>query len=302
MTGARKDEDSLMYSPQPWRREHALKVVMSFGISLLMALATIAHAASAPANAPVKLWRLDCGEIQVDDLNEYSDTFAYPGQSKRFTVSCYLIQHGTSYMLWDTGLSQEDLGRPLQGANATGETLAKLLPDQLKQIGVDPKQIEVVGISHYHYDHMGQAQLFPQAKLLLGKGDAQVLRTPNNPRAKPLAHWINGDGKIEEIGGDQDVFGDRSVVMLDLPGHTPGHHGLLVKLARTGYVMLSGDAAHFRENYVNDGVPTFNFDRAQTLASLERFKAIEKNLRATVVIQHEQSDLKKLPMFPAFAE
>jgi glyoxylase-like metal-dependent hydrolase (beta-lactamase superfamily II) len=90
--------------------------------------------------------------------------------------------------------------------------------------------------------------------------------------------------------------------MLDLPGHTPGHHGLLVKLARTGYVLLSGDAAHFRENYVDSGVPTFNHDRAQTLASLDRFKSMEKNLRATVIIQHEQADLKKLPTFPAFAD
>jgi N-acyl homoserine lactone hydrolase len=275
---------------------------MKFVISFVAALFTFISMAEANTPAPLKLWRLDCGEIQVDDLNEYSDTFAYPGQSKRFTVSCYLIQHGSSYMLWDTGLSQDDLNRPLQGPNATGETLAKLLPEQLARIEVDPKQIEVIGISHYHYDHMGQAKLFPQARLLLGKGDAQVLRTPANPRAKPLAHWIEGDGKIEEIGGDKDVFGDGSVIMLDLPGHTPGHHGLLVKLARTGYVLLSGDAAHFRENYVNNGVPTFNFDRAQTLASLDRFKSIEKNLRATVIIQHDQRDLKKLPAFPAFAE
>jgi N-acyl homoserine lactone hydrolase len=282
--------------------EHSLKAISSLGGLLLFALASVAQAASAPANAPVKLWRLDCGEIQVDDLNEYSDTFAYPGQSKRFTVSCYLIQHGSTYMLWDTGLSQDDLGRPLQGPNATGETLAKLLPDQLAQLRVDPKQIEAIGISHYHYDHVGQAKLFPQARLLLGKGDARVLRTPGNPDTKPLAHWINGDGRIEEIDGDKDIFGDGSVVMLDMPGHTPGHHGLLVKLARTGYVLLSGDAAHFRENYVNNGVPSFNFDRAQTLASLDRFKSIEKNLRATVIVQHEQGDLKKLPAFPAFAE
>lgn len=279
-----------------------MKDIVSFGILLSLAFATLAQAASDSPSAAVKLWRLDCGEIQVDDLNEYSDVFAYPGKSKRFTVSCYLIQHGSSYMLWDTGLSEEDLGRPLQGPKATGETLAKLLPEQLAQLHVDPKQIETIGISHYHYDHMGQAKLFPQARLLLGKGDVQVLRTPDNPRAKPLAHWIGGDGKIEEINGDKDVFGDGSVIMLDLPGHTPGHHGLLVKLARTGYVLLSGDLAHFRENYFNNGVPPFNFDRAQSLASLERFKSIEKNLRAIVVIQHEQADLNKLPAFPASAE
>lgn len=275
---------------------------MKAAILIAALLATFTSTARSAAAAPVKLWRLDCGEIQVNDLNEYSDTFAYPGQSKRFIVSCYLIQHGTSYMLWDTGLSQDNLGRPLQGPKATGDTLAKLLPEQLAQLRVDPKQIELIGISHYHYDHVGQAKLFPQARLLLGKGDVQVLRTRDNPDAEPLAHWINGGGKLDQINGDKDVFGDGSVIMLDMPGHTPGHHGLLVKLARNGYVLLSGDAAHFRENYVNNGVPPFNFDRAQTLASLERFKSIEKNLRATVIIQHEQGDLKKLPAFPAFAE
>jgi N-acyl homoserine lactone hydrolase len=279
-----------------------MKGIVSLGSSLLFAFAAFAQAASTPAPPPVKLWRLDCGEIQVDDLNEYSDVFAYPGQSKRFTVSCYLIQHGTRYMLWDTGLSEDVLGRPLKGPNATGETLAKSLPQQLAQLRVDPKQIEVIGISHYHYDHTGQAKLFPQARLLLGKGDVQVLRTPDSPRAKPLAHWINGDGKVEEINGDKDVFGDGSVLMLDLPGHTPGHHGLLVKLARTGYVLLSGDLAHFRENYVSNGVPSFNFNRADSLSSLDRFKSIETNLRATVIIQHEPGDLNKLPAFPAFAE
>lgn len=274
-----------------------LSTVLSAGMLLVLS-------ALAPAAAPalVKLWRLDCGVIQVDDLNEYSDTYAYAGKSKRFTVSCYLIKHGDTYMLWETGLSDESLGLPLQGAGATGESLKRSLPEQLAAIGVAARQIEFIGISHYHYDHTGQAKHFPQARLLLGKGDVTVLRTPGSTRAKPVAHWIDGAGKIEEVAGDKDIFGDQTVVMLDLPGHTPGHHGLLVNLPKTGPVLLSGDVAHFRENYVSGGVPSFNTDRAQSLASLDRFKGIEKNLRATVVIQHEEADIAKLPPFPAFAE
>ena len=90
--------------------------------------------------------------------------------------------------------------------------------------------------------------------------------------------------------------------MLDLPGHTPGHHGLLVKLVKTGYVLLSGDVAHFRENLENDGVPVFNDDRAKSLASLARFKQISKNLHAIMIIQHEPEDIGKLPQFPKFAD
>jgi glyoxylase-like metal-dependent hydrolase (beta-lactamase superfamily II) len=58
---------------------------------------------------------------------------------------------------------------------------------------------------------------------------------------KPLAHWLGGGGKLEEVDADRDVFRDNSVMMLNLRGHTPGHHGLLVKLAGKGYVLLSGD-------------------------------------------------------------
>lgn len=265
-------------------------------------LCLLATAAPAAAPAAMQLRRLDCGVIQEDDLNLYSDTYAYVGKSKLLTASCYLIKHGDTYMLWDTGLSTEALGKPLRGPGATGESLSKSLPDQLQRLGIDPKQIEIIGISHYHYDHTGQAALFPQARLLMGKGDVDALRTPGSTRAKPLAHWLNGGGKLEEVTGDKDVFGDQSVVMLDLPGHTPGHHGLLVKLPQQGYVLLSGDVAHFAENYATNGVPIFNTERAQSLASLDRFKGIAKNLRATVVIQHEQADISKLPAFPDYAE
>ncbi len=102
--------------------------------------------------------------------------------------------------------------------------------------------------------------------------------------------------------GDKDVFGDGSVVMLYMPGHTPGHHSLLVKLKEMGNVLITGDLAHFRENYEGDGVPTFNFDRAQSLASLDRFKKLATNLKATVIIQHDQRDVDKLPAFPASAK
>jgi glyoxylase-like metal-dependent hydrolase (beta-lactamase superfamily II) len=266
----------------------------------LFLLSTTTWAATAPA--AIKLWRLDCGVIQENDLNLYSDTYAYVGKSKQLTAGCYLIKHGDTYMLWDTGLSTDAIGKPLQGPGATGESLTKSLRDQLVTLGVDPKQIEIVGISHYHFDHIGQAASFPQARLLMGKADIAALRAPGSERAKPLAHWLNGKGKLEEVVGDKDVFGDQTVTMLDLPGHTPGHHGLLVKLAKQGYVLLSGDVAHFEENYATDGVPIFNTDRAQSLASLDRFKAIAKNLKATTVIQHERADIAKLPTFPAYAE
>ena len=87
-----------------------------------------------------------------------------------------------------------------------------------------------------------------------------------------------------------------------MPGHTPGHHSLLVRLKEMGNVLITGDLAHFHENYEANGVPTFNTDRAASLASIDRFKKIATNLKATVIIQHDARDIGKLPAFPAAAK
>jgi glyoxylase-like metal-dependent hydrolase (beta-lactamase superfamily II) len=177
--------------------------------------------------------------------------------------------------------------------------------EQLAQLHLTPEQITFVGVSHYHGDHVGQVASFPQATLLIGKGDWEVLNDPKpNPgvNAANFAHWISGGGKVEPLPGDKDVFGDGSVIMLNTPGHTPGHHSLLVKLKEKGNVLITGDLAHFRENYDSNGVPTFNTSRAETLASLDRFKQLAKNLNATVIIQHDERDISKLPVFPASAK
>jgi glyoxylase-like metal-dependent hydrolase (beta-lactamase superfamily II) len=114
--------------------------------------------------------------------------------------------------------------------------------------------------------------------------------------------WLSEKRKVEPQSSDKDVFGDGSVVMFRTPGHTPGHSSLLVRLKDKGPVILVGDAVHMHENYDHDGVPGFNYDRAQTIASIQRIKQIEKNLKATVIIQHDPRDIGKLPAFPAAAK
>ena len=261
--------------------------------------------ASAQEAAKVSLTRLDCGTIEVNDLNAFSDTRAYTGRKMQLTDSCYLIHHGDDYMLWDTGLPAALKGKALDPKPTMSPTITKTLAEQFEQLGIRPDQVGRVGISHYHYDHTGQAELFPNATLMIGAADWAVLNAhPPVARAnpKPLEHWISGGGKVDPVDGDKDVFGDGSVVMLDLPGHTPGSHGLLVKLATLGNVLLSGDVAHFRENLVDDGVPGFNTSRAQSLASMDRFKRLAINLNATMIIQHDPRDIAKLPAFPKAAE
>ena len=67
-------------------------------------------------------------------------------------------------------------------------------------------------------------------------------------------------------------------------------------------MLITGDLVHFHENWETNGVPWFNFDRAQTVASIERIKQIAANLKGTVIIQHDARDVEKLPAFPAAAK
>jgi glyoxylase-like metal-dependent hydrolase (beta-lactamase superfamily II) len=86
-------------------------------------------------------------------------------------------------MLWDTGLPEADLGLPLDGAGSTGDSLSRTIRDQLAEINVSPESVSILGISHYDYDHTGQAASFPSARLYMGHGDIEALRTPGNDDA-----------------------------------------------------------------------------------------------------------------------
>ena len=279
------------------------KAIASIAAALVLAAPALAQ--DKPADAKLSLTRLDCGSVRVTRLNAFSDTQAYPGQSRDLTVGCYLIRHGDQLMLWDVGLPGALKGAAFKADGDMSATVRKSVVEQLAELGIKPEDIDVVGISHLHFDHIGQLADFPAAKLHIGKGDWDLVSQSEPPsyiNPKPFARWISGGGAVEPVSGDKDVFGDGRVVMLDMPGHTPGHHALLLRLASVGPVLLSGDQAHFQENYDSNGVPEFNTDRAQTLASFDRFKALAKNLGATVIIQHESRDVAKLPPFPKAAE
>jgi len=245
----------------------------------------------------MSLTRFECGTPQAPTAvnQRFSDTYSYGDLKVQFVFSCYLVKHGDDYLLWDTG-----------HAMTTPNVAPKVsLVDLLVKIDLKPEQIKYVGISHYHADHTGQVASFPKATLLIGAREWDAITAPKPAEGvnyKPFEGWIKGENKVEPLTLDKDVFGDGSVMVLRTPGHTPGHQSLLVKLPQTGNIILSGDAVHFRENYESVGVPAFNYDRAQTIASIERIKKLVATFKANLIIQHDARDVDKLPAFPAAAK
>ncbi len=91
------------------------------------------------------------------------------------------------------------------------------------------------------------------------------------------------------------MFGDGGAVILSTPGHTPGHESLLLHLAQTGWIVLSGDLAHFRDNWDNRRVPGFNADKEKSLSSMQRVADILAERHAQLWINHDkpQSDQQR---------
>lgn len=257
-----------------------------------------AERAAGAGPAKLSLTRLDCGHAEFKDMNAFfSDRpGVYPPGPGKVTDSCYLIRHGSDLMIWDTGFPASARGKPVERGPMTA-SIDRTLAEQLAELGIRPEQVDLVGISHLHGDHIGQAAQFAGARLVIGKGDfEQLAGKPDDS----FQGWRGTGRPLTLASGDIDVFGDGSIIVLHLPGHTPDHLGLLVKL-KSGPVLLTGDLYHSAIARQKRAMPGFNTSREQTLQSMDRFEELARRLDAKVVIQHEPADIALLPAFPEAA-
>jgi glyoxylase-like metal-dependent hydrolase (beta-lactamase superfamily II) len=92
------------------------------------------------------------------------------------------------------------------------------------------------------------------------------------------------------------------VVIVSTPGHTPGHQSLLIRLPKTGAVVLSGDAVHFKDNWDNRRVPALNFNKDQTVASMQRIADILAKEHGQLWINHDKPQTDAQKKSPEFYE
>jgi len=268
-------------------------------LAFLTAAAFAATLGSLPASAAGvdKLYILDCGGLSAPDQSRWSPGVNV-GVPIELSDNCYLIHHAQGWFLWDTGLADAIAANPdgVKVTNPNGSFVlkrSKTLASELAELGVKPSDIKAMAVSHTHPDHIGNVEEFPQVMLYVQKAEYEWPGEGGAPRFNP-------NHPVTKLEGDHDVFGDGSVVIIATPGHTPGHQSLLVRLPKTGAVVLSGDAVHFKDNWDNRRVPAFNFSKDQTLASMQRIADILVKEHAQLWINHDkpQSDgQKKSPQF-----
>ena len=244
-----------------------------------------------------RLYILNCGEGVAGDISRWSPGVNV-GKSMDFVDSCYLIKHSQGWLLWDTGLADAIAAMP-EGQRpadprATHWRRPKTLASQLEQLGVKPSEIKYVALSHSHPDHSGNIAMFPQSMVLVQKAEYEW-PSPAGPRFRP-------ELSVTKLEGDHDVFGDGSVTIIRTPGHTPGHQSLLVKLRKTGAVLLSGDAVHFKDNWDNRRVPDINDNKEQSSASMQRLADTIAKETAQLWINHDKAQRDGQKLSPDFYE
>ena len=262
----------------------------------------VGAAPSEATSASLRLYIFDCGHLRIADPGRFSLTMDEVS-TLELSVPCYLIEHPDGTLLWDAGLSDSLAeGSPHTQANGTVTTVTATLRAQLEELGYQPADITYLALSHLHYDHAGNANDFVASTWLVQRpeheaafGDAQGFFD----RAL-YAELENSETML--LDGDHDVFGDGTVVIKSAPGHTPGHQVLFVDLAETGGVVLSGDLYHFPENRTLKRVPTFNFDEAQTLASMDAVEDFLMESGARLWIEHDFAANALLDKSPAYYE
>jgi N-acyl homoserine lactone hydrolase len=274
-------------------------------LSLLL-LASAARAEGGPTATADRMYVLECGQSKTNDVSNWSPGVNV-GVAWEFSDNCYLIKHGDSFFLWDSGMSDSIVAKP-EGVSAGGGILTlwvrKTLGSQLAELGIAPAEISHVAFSHFHGDHVGNANLFTAATLYIQEAeyDAAFGSNPGEFGFAPALYEKLKLNRTVKLNGDQDVFGDGSVVILATPGHTPGHQSLLVRLPRRGAVVLSGDMVHFEDNWVHRRVPARNFDREQSLQSMKRIAALLATERAELWINHDKVQSARIPKAPQYVE
>lgn len=284
-------------------------------VPALAAVAACAKAPEAPKEeaAPViertvdalRLYVFDCGRIDVSNMGIFDRGGAYEGQPRAMADSCYLVRHPQGDLMWDAGLPDSINSAPDGVTDGVFKmTVPKTLQGQLERIGAPPAAIEFFSISHSHFDHVGNANLFKDATFIVHEKElAHMFR----PEARQDAQAFSGYSDLEAakkatFSDSYDVFGDGKVIIAAMPGHTPGHAVLLVNLEHSGPILLTGDLYHLSPAREKKTIPVFNTDATETLASMEKFEQLARDSSARVIIQHELADFDNLPRAPAYLD
>ena len=187
---------------------------------------------------------------------------------------------------------------------------------QLAKIGLTTKDIKYVVVSHMHLDHGGNVGRFPNSTIVIQEDELSFAMFPDEPFA---AAYIPDDVSVLRSGvgtskpnsfdmlrikGDFDLFGDGSIVIHRSRGHTKGTQMLVVRLPKTGTVVLTSDAAYFRDNVEKNLIPNvvLAYDPVGIVKGYDWIRRMIATENASYFTSHDPDAWKALKKAPEFYE
>ena len=264
---------------------------------------SIAQKAVAPVT-PLRVYLFDCGLIKGERPADYG----LKNQDVKNTdmvVPCYLIVHPKGTLMWDVGLipdSEFTGDEPViheQGSESMSSP-KPLLP-QLAALGYPPEKITYIAFSHYHFDHIANANAFAGCTWLVHAAERDAMFAA--PPARQAAYSRLRNSKTVILpDSDYDVFGDGSVVIKYTPGHTPGHQSLALKLPKMGPVLIGGDLWHYAAERRASQAPQGEANPQQTMVSRRAMEVYLKQSGAQLWIEHDPATFQRLEKAPGYIQ
>ncbi|MBV8838706.1 MAG: N-acyl homoserine lactonase family protein [Alphaproteobacteria bacterium] len=206
-------------------------------------------------------------------------------------ISCFLLRHRQGNVLFDTGCHPAVPDDPAARWGGLAKMMVPIMPKGdnvltgLSCVGLAPDDIDVVVCSHLHPDHCGCNAFFRRASIVVHAREIAAARASNAEAMGYLApEW--DFGTFDQLSGQRDLFGDGRIVLIELPGHTPGSVGALVTLEKCGTFLLAADTVSLRST-LDTGVIPRNTQNPEALTrSLAEIRAIEAR-GASVLAGHD---------------
>jgi glyoxylase-like metal-dependent hydrolase (beta-lactamase superfamily II) len=200
--------------------------------------------------------------------------------------------------------------------------VSKDATDLLLEGSISPESINAVVLSHLHFDHTGDCTKFPSAEIIVGPG-GRAATFPGYP-ADPLSPFsgaILQHTHFRELNFETDkwtpfaqfsraydYFGDGSFLLIDTPGHMPGHLGAIACTASNEWVFMGGDCCHHRSLLQGErpmsvtvgpnGTSSFHKDPSMAMKTIEQVRSLSKAGNVLVVLAHDITLEGKMPEYP----
>jgi N-acyl homoserine lactone hydrolase len=228
-------------------------------------------------------------------------------------IGCILVVHPRGRLLFDTGLHGDTMtdmvgryGEERARERARLMTVRSRPGDdivsQLATLGLRQADVTHVANSHWHFDHCGGNEYFPNAPILVQRREIEAACSPEvlaQGRYRPSARDYDHRLRYLPVDGEHDVFGDGTVVLFPTYGHTPGHQSLLVRPSRDVRFVFTADACYTRENMDREVLPTIVWDEAEMAHALRRLRDLRDKQGATTFYGHDPEQWQAMPHAPA---